>query len=306
MKFLYVFSLVVALLCFLPVSWSVKPDEFAQDCIDSLTGANLIQWCRTGALIDYDPIRLHTNVTTVWETCCQAFDELECYQQQGQRFCPYNIFLHLKQYIQESRQFFAKSFCKNPGYNQWQEYCQNLTYQALHHNDDHHHKLELFLPDPNNDQTRQCLNVIQNLTDDGDRIEFCRQQTFKELPKKFDESINSKIFCCAQYNFMECIAKQAQNYCHSTQRSNLLDWSRQIFGWASDKICHSLPYYENGDENHLDSQTSATCRRYGYDLRDNFIGKDSAHNSSSKWWLFIPITLVIGVIIGAIYYYKYR
>ena len=40
------------------------------------------------------------------------------------------------------------------------------------------------------------------------------------------------------------------------------------------------------------------------DLQKNFIG-DNSNSSSSKWWLFIPITLVIGAISGAIYY-KYK
>ncbi|OTF80653.1 hypothetical protein BLA29_000442 [Euroglyphus maynei] len=301
---LYVLAILALFSSSSSLNW-VKPDEFAQDCIDTLNNDYLIQWCRTGALLDYDPIRLQTNYTTVWETCCQAFDEMQCFEQQGREFCPNETFAHYLKYIQESRHFFSQTFCKNPHYiSGWQIYCQTLSYDAIHHNQSGH-ELELFLHEPDDAQTKNCLDTIQNRTDDGDRIEFCRRETKKDLPKKYDDNINYEIFCCAQYNFMECIAKQADNYCHQSERSSISEWSRHTFKWASDKFCHRLPYYDHDDENHLDSKTDNTCRRYNYNLQDNFIGTDSKQ-SSSKWWLFIPITLIIGIIFGAIYHFKFK
>ena len=289
----------------------VKPDEFARDCIDTLTGANLIQWCKTGALIDYDPIRLHTNYTTVWESCCQAYDEIHCYEQQGQRFCPQKTFEHLVEYVHEFRDYLSKYFCKDPAYKiDWQEHCQNLSYYALHH-DDHHHELELFLPYADDKQIKTCIDFLKNHTKDGangdNHIEYCRKQTKKDLSKKFTDNIDREIFCCAEYNFIECIVKESNDYCNQTEQSKLIEWSRRIFRWASDHICHHVPYFdhnENENFDNLDSKTEQICQQYGYDLQKNFIG-DNSNSSSSKWWLFIPITLVIGAISGAIYY-KYK
>lgn len=258
------------------------PDKLAKDCMKTLSGDDLIYWCVNKSLNDYDPQKLGTNVTTLWESCCQILDELTCYEQEGQQYCPKATYQHLKQYAEDNMFIALNTICLDPGFQNWIPYCRNLSQHSIDHMKQ---DLNLELPEHNGPE-KSCIKKMEQ----SNKIEKARKKVRDEFIHKRNTEITTNEQCCATYKFLEIIWTESLFVCDWEELTALFKWINYIRQSYSHHLCRSMPCLLNGE---FVSKTKKSCEKFGFDL----------HNSSIKDQPINQFVLIFTLILSYIFIY---
>lgn len=219
-----------------------QPSDLVLKCFNGQL--DLIQQCQQHAAGDFSPFGRHTWISTLWQTCCIIWEQLQCYQLNARRWCSPSLALQVIWYAKLRYQQIQQTLCRQI---EWVRYC------------DHHDPI----PVPNKHRfiwplskvtarTEHCLQQLKTHViqfKNGTKITVdlaneCNDQIVDKYEQKIQTmNITSEDTCCAIYELFGCIEHHVQTVCTKNDRKDWLDYQRRILDTISAMtMCRLYPY----------------------------------------------------------------
>ena len=229
-------------------SWNfTKPSDFAKQCIHQLTGESVVSICQRQALQDWSSDRIGIIESTIWETCCAVYEEVDCYRINAHDFCPFTTGMAVKSYAIKVGTYFHDSICKSVSFTDWKSSCNNKTrvIQLQQHNSSNQNSNSEFkdefisLPPPDGPQETGCISQSSSL------IKQCMEKSLNKWDPNRHKLMNSTVLesCCATYESLDCIQNQVTSSSNSKGQcaSILAEYQKKSYVVLGTTICKCIP-----------------------------------------------------------------
>ena len=178
-------------------------------------------------------------------------EELDCYINNADIFCPASTKLQVKSYSKNAADYWNHFFCKDILLDNWKKACQKDVHDQWvknHESDTTVDPDKLFQLPKHDGPERACFEKLHAYVDGNhtkiDLEKRCMMQAYNKWDPRDGNAQKSTILesCCVIYDTLDCVRNESAKICSPAEGEDLDKYRKKSYNTLGTTLCQSITY----------------------------------------------------------------